>query len=27
VVVEENVNPFTRSETKLFMLFDLKATL
>jgi hypothetical protein len=26
-IVEENVNPFTRSETKLFLLFDLKATL
>jgi hypothetical protein len=27
VMMEQNVNPFTRSETKLFLLFDLKATL
>jgi len=26
-ILEENINPFTRSETKLFLLFDLKATL
>lgn len=27
LVLEQNVNPFTRSDTKLFFLFDLRATL
>ena len=27
VVLEQNVNPFSRSDTKAFFLFDLKATL
>ena len=26
-VFEENVNPFTRSDTKVFLLFDLRADL
>jgi hypothetical protein len=27
VVLEQNINPFTRSDTKAFFLFDLKANL
>lgn len=27
LVLEQNVNPFTRSDTKAFFLFDLKANL
>lgn len=27
LVVEENINPFTRSDTKVFVVFDLKAVL
>ncbi len=27
LVVEENVNPFSRSDSKVFFLFDLKANL
>ena len=27
LVVEQNVNPFTKSDTKVFFVFDLKAVL